>query len=365
MNFQRSHARSSYMEFAKLYSGAKYNLATSGMASYPLADLGVTIDQLEINGSTIYGYEPLNRAIAARYRVPVESVVAATGTSMANYLTLAASANPGEEILVEQPTYGLILDAARYLGLDIKRFQRDPKTFDIDLADLERNISKRTKLIVLCNLHNPTSALTPESTLRTIGEFAKKVGARVLADEVYLEVLWQHEPKSAFHIDPEVFISTNSLTKAYGLSGLRCGWVLTTPEMADRMWHLNDVHAATPAHIPELLSVVAFSKLDQIAAKQKAVLDENRRLLRAFLESQSQLEYVWPEHGTVVFPHVKAVKGTADEFCKRLLQDSNISVVPGSFFEMPEHIRIGVGTPTESVRASLGQFTKALNSKRK
>jgi aspartate/methionine/tyrosine aminotransferase len=108
--------------------------------------------------------------------------------------------------------------------------------------------------------------------------------------------------------------------------------------------------------------VIAFSKLDQIAAKQKAVLDENRRLLRAFLESQSQLEYVWPEHGTVVFPRVKAVKGTADEFCKRLLQDFNISVVPGSFFEMPEHIRIGVGAPTEFVRESLEQFARALKT---
>jgi DNA-binding transcriptional MocR family regulator len=119
MTFRRSHARSSYMEFAKLYSGAAFNLATSGMASFPLAELGVSIDQLEINGSTIYGYEPLNRAIANRYRVPVECVVAAAGTSMANYFVLAACCNPGEEMLIEHPTYSLLLDTARYLGIVI------------------------------------------------------------------------------------------------------------------------------------------------------------------------------------------------------------------------------------------------------
>src|SRR5882757_3028546 len=284
MTLRRSHARSTYMEFAKLYSGATFNLATSGMASFPLAELGVSIDQLEINGSTIYGYEPLKQAIASRYRVPVECVVAAAGTSMANYFALAASCDPGEEMLIEHPTYSLLLDTARYLGIDIKRFRRSPDNFDIDLTDLERNLSTRTKLIVLCNLHNPSGAFTPESTLRKIGELAKSVGARVLVDEVYLEMLWPSEPTSAFHIDPDVFISTNSLTKVYGLSGLRCGWVLTTPESAERMWHINDLHGSTPVHVAELLSIIAFQKLDQIAAKQRAMLDENRRLLREFLE---------------------------------------------------------------------------------
>jgi aspartate/methionine/tyrosine aminotransferase len=213
---------------------------------------------------------------------------------------------------------------------------------------------------VLCNLHNPTGALTPESALRRIGELAKSVGARVLVDEVYLEMLWPSEPTSAFHIDPEVFISTNSLTKVYGLSGLRCGWVLTTPESAERMWHINDLHGSTPVHVAELLSIVAFEKLDQIAAKQRAVLDENRRLLREFLESQTQLEYFWPEYGTVVFPRVK--NGRAQEFCNRLRQDFDLSVVPGSFFEMPDRIRIGVGTPTESVSRALAQLEKALQT---
>src|SRR5579864_8645747 len=155
MSNLRSHAFSPYMEWAKLHSTAKFNLATSGMAGFPLAGLGVAIDQLEINGPSIYGYEPLLQAIARRYRVPQECVVSAVGTSLANYLALAATTEPGDEILVEQPAYELILSTAKYLGLAIKRFPRRAEdNFSIDPADVERSLTPRTRLIVICNMHN-------------------------------------------------------------------------------------------------------------------------------------------------------------------------------------------------------------------
>src|SRR6266404_2758687 len=118
-------------------------------------------------------------------------------------------------------------------------------------------------------------------------------------------MLFESVPASAFHIGPEQFIVTNSLTKAYGLSGLRCGWVLATPELAQRMWHINDLHGATPVHPGELLSVIAFAKLAIIAKKQKTRLDDNRKLLRNCLEAQSKSDYVWPEHGTVLVARLK------------------------------------------------------------
>jgi len=345
------------MEFAKLRSSAKYNLATSGMAGFPLAELGVTTDQLEINGPDGYGYEPLRRAIAQRYRVPVECVVPAAGTSMANYFALAACAEPGDEVLIEQPTYALLLDTARYLGLVIKRFQRPASDYQVDLADLGRQISPRTKLIVLCNLHNPSGALTPESTLRQIGRLAKQAGARVIVDEVYLEMLWESQPQSAFHFDPDTFISTNSLTKAYGLSGIRCGWVLASPEIAERIRHIHDLHAAGNAFPAEVLGAVAFEKLGNIARIQKFRLDENRKLLKQVLGSQSALEYFWPEHGTIVFP---LLNGNAEAFCDRLRKEFEVSVVPGKFFEDPQRIRIGVGGTTETVQSALEQLRRAL-----
>jgi aspartate/methionine/tyrosine aminotransferase len=357
----RSSAGSSYMEWAKLRSGARFNLATSGMASLPLSDLGVKIEQLEINSSSNNnGYEPLLEAIAGRYRVPRESVVSAMGTSLANYLALAAATEPGDEILVEQPAYDPLLGVARYLGLDVKRFQRRPEQdFAIDLADLEDNLSRRTRVIVLCNLHNPSGALTPDSTLREIATLAGEVGAYVLVDEVYREMLFQAEPQTSFHLDPERFLITNSLTKAYGLSGLRCGWVLAPPDLATRIWRLHDIHSGTYSHPAELLSVLAFARLRQISAQMQTMLDENRRLLREFLNRRDDLDCFWPEYGTVIFPRLKG--GSVDALCDLLRNEFETTVVPGPYFESPDRFRIGVGMATASVDASLQQLGRGLD----
>jgi aspartate/methionine/tyrosine aminotransferase len=175
-----------------------------------------------------------------------------------------------------------------------------------------------------------------------------------VVDEVYREMLFETEPASAFHFDPERFIITSSLTKAYGLSGLRCGWLLAPPELATRMRRINDLHGATFAHPAELLSVVAFAQLPQIAARTKSTLDVNRGLLREFLHTRNELDYFWPEHGTIVFPRLK--KGEVDGLCEVLRTDFETTVVPGRFFEMPDRFRIGVGGTTESVRESLAQL---------
>jgi len=356
----RANARSHYMEWAKLRSSAKFNLATSGMTSLPLAELGVTIEQLEINGPSIYGYEPLLQAIATRYRVPQECVVSAIGTSFANYLALAAATKPGDEILIEQPAYEPVLGAAHYLGLQVRRFRRPAEqNFAIDLEDLKHNLTARTRVIVITNLHNPSGALCPDSVLKQVADFARKSGACVLVDEVYREMLFESRPQTAFHIDPERFLITNSLTKAYGLSGLRCGWVLAPPKMAERMWHINDVHGSTFVHPGELLSVIAFEKLSQIADRMKSLLDANRKLLREFLNSRNDLECYWPDYGTVVFPRLR--RGDMEAFCQLLRDDFETSVVPGRFFESDDRFRIGVGNPTEEVRVGLGQLSKGLD----
>jgi aspartate/methionine/tyrosine aminotransferase len=360
MNPSRSTAHSPYMDWAKLHSTAKFNLATSGMVGFPLSELDVRINELEINGVNPYGYAPLLEAISTRYRVPQECVVTATGTSLANYLALAATTEPGDEILVEEPSYDPILGAAQYLGLEVKRFQRPAaRNFDIDLEDLERKLTTRTRLIVITDMHNPSGALCPETVLQQIATLARKSGAYVVVDEVYREILFEEQPRSAFLLDPERFIITTSLTKAYGLSGLRCGWLLAPRHVARRMWQIHDLHGATYAYPAELLSVIAFSRLAHISSSMKPLLDANRKLLHDFLVSRDDLDYFWPEYGTIVFPHLRT--GNADEFCTLLRNDFETTVVPGRFFEAPDRFRIGVGSPTELVRAALEQLGRGLD----
>lgn len=350
---------SPYMEFAKLSSDAKYNLATSGIMSYPLAELPVKIEDLEINGTGPYGYRPLVERIARYNGVSAECVMTAAGTSFANHLAMATSFDPGDEVLIEHPTYELLESTALYLGADLNRFERRCEDgFRLDPNEVERHISPRTKLIIVTNLHNPSGNYADENTIRAVGEIAKSHGTRVLVDEVYLESFYENRPKPAFHYG-EHFLVTSSLTKAFGLSGIRCGWVLCSPRLAHRMWRINDLYAATPAHPAELISVIALDHLEQVAARAKSLLDANRKALNEFLDAQTTLDVYRPEHGTIAFPRFK--KGSVEDLVCLLREKYETSVVPGRFFDMPQHFRIGIGGDPEMTRIGLEQLGSALN----
>lgn len=335
------NTQSIYMHFAKTRPKVKYDLALSGILNLPFAELESKIEDVDLNGDNSYGYGPLVAALAAHSNVAPESVVTISGgTSMANHLAMAAAIEHGDEVLIEEPTYEPILALAEYFGAEIKRF---PRAFEngyrIDVEEMAKRITPRTRLIVLTNLHNPSSVQVDEATLRQIGELATSVGARVLVDEVYLEALFEAAPPSSVHLGPE-FIATTSLTKGYGLSGLRCGWILAEPDLAQRMRLLHDVFSAVGPQPSERLSVLALSKLPKFIARAKNILDTNRAVLSEFLDSREELQVVQTESGTTSFPRL--LKGRVDDLYDSLHQKYDTAIVPGRFFESPQHFRIGM-----------------------
>jgi aspartate/methionine/tyrosine aminotransferase len=355
----RTHAGSTYMEFAKLRSAAEYNLATSGIMSYPLAELPAKIEDLEINGPTLYGYSPLLERLAARNGVSTDYVTTAAGTSMANHLALAATLDPGDEALVEHPTYELLVSTLEYLGVGVHYFERRMEEgFHVNPEEIERRMTPKTRLIILTNLHNPTGAYIDEATLKAVGDIARKHKAYVLVDEVYLEAMYDQRPRPAIHLG-EQFLVTSSLTKAFGLSGLRCGWVLANPELTRRMWHINDLYGVNAAFPADLLSVIALDNLDRVSARAKKLLEANRPALDAFLESRSDLEYFRPEFGTIVFP--KLLRGSVEGLDRLLREKYQTAIVPGSYFDMPQHFRIGIGGDPEMTRVALERLGAGLD----
>ncbi len=356
MTAAREVMGSTYMNWAKTRSVAKYNLATSGLGNVKLNEIRVSLDDLEITDGG-YGYQPLIESIATRYRVAPEEVVTAAGTTFANHLAMAALIKPGDEVLFEHPAYEPMLALARYLGADVKRFARRFED-KFQPEDLERLVTPKTRLIVITNLHNPSGVLIDDSRMKQIGEIARHVGARVLVDEVYMETLFEESPRTSFHLGEE-FVVTSSLTKAFGLSGLRCGWILAQRELAKRMWLLNDLFAATPVHAGERLSVVAMQQLEGIGERAKQLLDRNRQILNDFLDMREDLEVVRPEFGTVMFPRVR--HGTSERLCDLLREKYETSVVPGIFFEMPAHFRIGIAGNTDFLLEGLHRLGLALD----
>ncbi len=362
MNSGRRAMGSNYMNWAKTRSSARFNLAISGLVNLQFSELGIGIDKigdLELTRSGGYGFAPLQEALAARLGVQVDSIVAATGTSLANHLAMAALLQPGDEALIERPTYEPLLALASYLGATVKRFDR---RFDDDFkilpAQIERNMTSRTTLIVLTNLHNPSGVLTQPDTLREIGDIARRAKARVLVDEVYLEALFEERPQTAFHLGDE-FVVTSSLTKAFGLSGLRCGWIVAAPELAEKIWRLNDLFGVMAAHPAEQLSVIALNLLDEISSRAQSLLKQNRALVNRFLDSRDDLETVRPLHGTIMFPRLK--QGDTEMLIELLRTKYETAVVPGRFFEMPAHFRLGFAGPTEMLSGGLERLGGALD----
>src|SRR5262245_10647510 len=351
-----------YITWAKRHAAARYNLANSGILVCDLNDLPITMDDVALNGGNGEGYGPLKEAIAAKYGVTADQVVTEQGTSMSNFLAMATALERGDEALVEQPAYEPLLSALDYLGAEIKRFPRSFENgYRIDVDELKRAITPRTRLIVITSPHNPSGVAVDQATLEQVGELALDAGARVLVDVVYRDILFEDARPVAASLGPQ-FITTSSLTKSYGLSGLRCGWILCEPELAERMRRLNDLFGVVGSMPSDAMSAAAFRKLDKLEARTRALIEPNMALVREFLrEHEDLLDCVVPPRSMIVFPRLK--NHDDSEPLHDLLRRYETSIVPGKYFETPRHFRLGFAVKTEDVAAGLRNLSKTLRER--
>ena len=323
-----------YITWAKYHASARYNLANSGILGCDLGDLDLSMDDVALNGPNHEGFAPLKEAIAARYGTTADRVVTAQGTSMANFLAMATVIERGDEVLIEHPAYDPILFAATYLGAEIKRFHRRfENSYQFDLDELKRLISPRTRLVVLTSPHNPSGIAVESSALNQIGDWAASAGACVLVDEVYRDILFEDAPLSAVHLGPH-FIATSSLTKSYGLSGLRCGWILCDPQLAEKMRRMNDLFGVVGSVPSDMLSVAAFRQLDRLLARTRSLIEPSTKLVHQFLgEHEDLLDCVVPPRSMVVFPRLKHQDDSQP--LHDALRQFETSIVPGKFLKTP------------------------------
>jgi aspartate/methionine/tyrosine aminotransferase len=344
---------SAYMEWVKTSTAAAYNLANSGVKSYPLVSLPVDFQALQLTGPGAYGYHPLVEALARKCGVPNECVATALGTSGANHLAMAVLIEPGDEVLIEHPGYPLLWEAASYHGADVKFFERRPQDkFAIDVDELSELVTAKTKLIVLTNLHNPSCVLTSEATLREIGS----LGPRVLVDEVYLDLLFDQTPETSFKLG-EQFVVTNSLTKVYGLSGVRCGWIVAAPDIVRKIYRLNDLFGVNNPYVTDQISCVALKHLPEIARWSRELLAMHRAIANDFLAATPELESEPLTAGTVIFPRVPV---PVEKLCQLLRERYETVITPGHFFGAPDRVRIGIGGETAIFQEGLARVGAAL-----
>jgi aspartate/methionine/tyrosine aminotransferase len=362
MTTLRFHAP--YMEWAKSRPSARFDLAGSNVLACSIDELPGARDAIAFDGRNDTGYAPLIDAIAARYGVAREQVTTAQGASGANFLACAALLEPGDDVLVEAPGYDPLLGAPRLLGAQVIRFDRDfADGFALDPDRVRRAMTPRTRLIIITSPHNPSGVLADPAALDEIGSIAEAHGAHVLLDEVYLDLAVSLrqlvQSDRTFATRSDAFVCTNSLTKSYGLSGLRCGWILSSVDAAERIRRARDVVDGTGSIVAERLAALAFTHLGRLLARSTTLLDANGALVRGFLRSRTDLTWI-ETAGTVVFPRLRGVSDTTT-FTERLLNERHTAIVPGHFFQAPQHVRIGFGGPTDALRGGLEALGAALD----
>jgi aspartate/methionine/tyrosine aminotransferase len=348
-----------YIAWAKDHAAARYNLANSGLLGCDFNDLAIALDDIALNGPNGEGFGPLKELIASTYGTTADHVVTAQGTSMANFLAMATVIERGDEVLIEQPAYEPMLSAAAYLGAEVKRFHRKHANgYQIDVDELKGLLTPRTRLVVLTSPHNPSGVVVEPAILEQIAEATAAVEAFVLLDEVYRDILFEDAPPSAMHLGPH-FIATSSLTKSYGLSGLRCGWILCQPELAEKMRRMNDLFGVVGSMPSDGLAAAAFRQLETLRTRARSLIEPNTALVHQFLKDhEDHLECVVPPRSMVVFPRLKS--GADSQSLHDLLRQSETSIVPGRFFEEPNHFRLGFAVRTEDVEIGLTNLSNAL-----
>ncbi len=349
-----------YVAWMKHAPAIPYNLMGSNLLHCTVEDLPGVRERLELDAFHEEGYPPLLDAIGQRYGFPVDRVALATGASGANFLAGGTLLESGDEVLVERPAYDPLLGIPRFLGAKIRRFDRVfADGFQVDPERVSGTLTSKTRLIILTNLHNPTGALTSEDRLLAVGEIAERVGAKVLVDEVYLDSVPGEPPSPAASLSP-TFVSTCSLTKAYGLSGLRAGWILASPEIVEGCRRVRDLVDGVGVFPSELMALVAFENLPALRARARSILDPNFELLTKFIEGRVELDWVQPKGGSVGFPKVRALDDTSS-FVEVLRTSYETGVVPGRFFEAPSHFRVALGGKREILREGLQRLGEALD----
>jgi aspartate/methionine/tyrosine aminotransferase len=341
----------------------KFNLSESGvhpMSTRELISDPDFLDQL-LDTPLAYnqsnGTEELRKSIAALYPgADQDNVEVTNGGSEANFISIYGVLQPGDEVIVQLPNYGQIWGLTRSLGMVVKGFRLlEDRNWAPDLDELQSLASPNTSMIVVCNPNNPTGAILTPAEMSSIIEVASRSGAWILADEIYQGSERDGKATPSFWGRYDRVIVTNGLSKAYGLPGLRIGWVVAPEDIISTLWSLHDYTTIAPGTLSDTLARVALSPPGRARClkRTRGICRNNLPLFRSWMESQgSILSMVEPKAGAIAYVRYDLpIDSTA--LIERLLKEKSVLVVPGAHFGMESFLRIGYGSPPAYLERAL------------
>lgn len=350
-----------------------YNLSESGI--HPLSLAGLVdhswVQEILAHEPLGYGHtngSPALRAeIAGLYRgAGPEHVLVTTGTAEANFLIAWTLLGPEDEAVVMLPNYMQLPLLARAWSGTVREWwlRHGEGAWTADLDELKRLVTSRTKAIFLCSPNNPTGAVLPVEVLNAVAAVADRVGAYVVADEVYRGAERDgHLSPSSWGRNPRTIV-TGGLSKAYGLPGLRVGWIVAPSDLIAVLWAGHDYTTIAPGYLSDRLALMALipRTRQRLLARTRQILTENLRTLTSWADGLSEtLEWVRPQAGAIAFLRYHAAVNST-ELAERLRRDHSVLVVPGDHFKMDGYLRVGFGMEQRILEEGLARTGSVLRS---
>ena len=351
------------------------NLSESGVHPLRLREIVEAGDLEDLLGQEL-GYTQTNGTVRLRERVAAlydgasaADVLVTNGGSEANFITCWHLIEPGDEVVVIQPTYMQIPGLARSFGASVRKVWLEDRPGDddatarwgLDLDAVRAALTPRTRCIAVCNPNNPTGARLDDAELAGLCAMAADVGCWVLADEIYRGAeLDGCDTPSAWGRHDRVIV-TGGLSKAYGLPGLRIGWVAGPATLVDQLWGRHDYTTIAPGAVNDLVARLALAppRRRRLIARTRAILQENQAFVDTWVAGQPRIRQIPPEAGGVTLLRYSGTCSSA-ELAETLRTTYGVLVAPGAHFGLEHHVRIGIGGEPGPLRAGLARLARAL-----
>jgi aspartate/methionine/tyrosine aminotransferase len=351
----------------------EFNLSESGVHPLTLGELvddaasreallGEGLRYTQSNGTI-----PLRAAIASLYPgATPEHVQVTNGGSEANYITTWNLVEPGDEVVMMVPNYMQTWGLARAFGATVREWPLvcEESKWCIDAEALANVVSARTKLIIVCNPNNPTGARIDAADLDRIAAVAARHGSWILSDEIYRGAELDGRDTPTIWGRYERTIVTSGLSKAYGLPGLRIGWVIADPALISSLWSYHDYTTIAPGALSDALARRALepARRARILARTRAILNQNFPIIADWLDAHDGLfSFAPPDAGAIVYARYHhAINST--ELVTRLRKEKGVLIVPGDHFGMDGYLRLGFGDEPAYLRAGLDRVHELLTT---
>jgi aspartate/methionine/tyrosine aminotransferase len=348
----------------------RFNLSESSVHPMSIRELIADPEFLErlIDGPLYYnqsnGTDELRSAIAASYPgATLDNIEVTNGGSEANFISVYSLLEPGDEVVLVLPNYGQILGLVNSLGMRAKSVAlKETLNWAPDIGELDAAVSDKTRMIVVCNPNNPTGAVLSLEEMRALVRAASRSGAWILADEIYQGSERDGRTTPTFWGMYDRVVITNGLSKAFGLPGLRIGWIVAPADVIAKTWSCHDYTTIAPGTLSDTLARVALSPAGRrrCLERTREICRRNFPLFRQWMEGHgSMFHMIEPRAGAIAYVHYD-LPINSTRLIERLLFEKSVLIVPGDHFGMDGYLRIGYGPQPEYLRQGLDEMHNLL-----